>query len=186
MKKQSLVAGTLVFGSVLAWLAVATAAPAAVGGADKDFVMEAASGGQMEVVLGQLAKEKGQSEVVKQFGQHMVEDHGKANGELAELAARKNVMVSTELKPKHKQLVDQLTKLSGPDFDKQYMTEMVKDHVADVAAFKKESTAGKDAELTAWAKKTLPTLEMHLTMAREAESKVKLGPGKSVDKPVKP
>jgi len=182
MKKRSLATGTLVFGSMLTWLAVAAAAPTTLSGADKSFIDEAASGGMAEVTLGQLAKEKGQSEAVKQFGQHMVEDHSKANSELAELAARKGVTVPTALKPKHKKVVDQLTKLSGPDFDKRYMAEMVKDHVEDVALFKKESTGGKDSELTEWTKKTVPTLEQHLTMAREAESKVKLGPGKSVDK----
>ena len=182
MKRLFLATGTLVFGSMLAWLAVAAAAPATVSGADKDFILEAASGGTEEVTLGQLAKEKGQSETVKQFGQHMVDDHSKANTELAELATRKGVEVPKELKPKHQKVVDKLSKLSGSDFDKQYMQAMVKDHVNDVAGFKKEAAGGKDPELTAWAKKTLPTLEGHLTMAREADSKVKLGPGKSVDK----
>ncbi len=186
MKRRALTTGTLVFGSVLAWFAVATAAPTAVSGGDKDFILEAASGGQEEVKLGQLAKEKGQSEIVKQFGQHMIDDHGKANDELTGLAGRKGVTVPTELKSKHQKVIDSLTKLSGPDFDKQYMAEMVKDHVADVALFKKEANGGKDAELTTWAKQTLPTLEKHLTMARDADSKVKLGPGKSIDTTAKP
>lgn len=146
---------------------------ATLGGSDKSFVMEAAEGGQSEVELGQLAKDKGQSEAVKQFGQHMVDDHSKANSELSDLAGRKGVTVSTTLSAKHKSQKDKLSKLSGADFDKQYMREMVKDHEEDVAAFQKEANKGKDAELVAWAKQTLPTLQQHLTMAREAEAQVK-------------
>ena len=103
----------------------------------------------------------------------------KANNELKELAGRKGVVVPAALKPKYQKVVDSLSKLSGAEFDKQYMSEMVKDHEKDVAAFQKESTAGKDPELTTWVKQTLPTLQGHLTMARDAETKVKKGAGKA-------
>jgi putative membrane protein len=52
---------------------------------------------------------------------------------------------------------------------------MVKDHENDVSAFQKEADKGKDSELTSWAKQTLPTLQDHLKMARDAETKVKGG-----------
>lgn len=145
--------------------------------ADRSFIMEAASGGLAEVELGQLAKENGQSEQVKQFGQHMIDDHGKANMELSGLAGAKGMTLPNAPAAKHKALKDRLAKLTGAAFDKQYMREMVKDHENDVAAFKRESTGGKDADVTGWAKKTLPTLEQHLTMAREAEAQVKKGQG---------
>ena len=60
--------------------------------ADKGFIKEAAAAGIGEVELGQLAKEKGQTEEVRRFGQHMIDDHGKANGELMALAARKGIL----------------------------------------------------------------------------------------------
>lgn len=148
---------------------------ASVSAADKDFVMEASCGGMAEVALGELAQQKGQSDAVKQFGKHMVEDHGKANNELTGLASRKGIVVPAALKPKYQKVVDSLSKLSGAAFDKQYMREMVKDHENDVAAFQKESERGKDSELAAWAKQTLPTLQDHLKMAREAETKVAQG-----------
>lgn len=153
----------------------AAQASASLSAADKSFIMEAAGGGQAEVELGQLAKDKGDSETVRSFGQHMIDDHSKANKELAALAARKGVAVPTELKAKHKSLKDSLAKLSGAAFDKKYMSEMVKDHVTDVAAFEKEAAHGKDGELTTWVGGILPTLKSHLSMAREAEAKVKTG-----------
>lgn len=182
-KLVSVVVGTLALNLVL--LAPVTAQTSGSAGAsaesmsaaDKSFVNEAAAGGLAEVELGQLAKEKGQSEEVKKFGQHMIDDHSKANGELKALAAKKGLTVPAELSAKHKALRDKLMKLAGADFDRQYMREMVKDHEKDVAAFQKESTAGKDPELTTWVKQTLPTLQGHLTMARDTESKVNKGGG---------
>jgi putative membrane protein len=150
-------------------------AAATLSSGDKDFIMEAACGGMAEVSLGELAQQKGTSEAVKQFGKHMVDDHSKANNELKELAGRKGVVVPAALKPKYQKVVDSLSKLSGAEFDKQYMREMVKDHENDVSAFQKEADKGKDSELTSWAKQTLPTLQDHLKMARDAETKVKGG-----------
>jgi putative membrane protein len=46
---------------------------------DKTFVTKAAQGGMAEVQLGKLAADKASSTEVKQFGQKMVDDHGKAN-----------------------------------------------------------------------------------------------------------
>lgn len=150
-------------------------AAATLSAGDKDFIMEAACGGMAEVALGELAQQKGQSDAVKQFGKHMVDDHSKANNELKELAGRKGVVVPAALKPKYQKVVDSLAKLSGAEFDKQYMREMVKEHENDVAAFQKEADKGKDSELTSWVRQTLPTLQDHLKMARDAEARVKGG-----------
>ena len=67
---------------------------------------------------------------------------------------------------------DKLAKLSGADFDREYMDMMVKDHVKDVKEFEDASTKAKDADVKAWAAKTLPTLREHLQMARDVNSKV--------------
>lgn len=155
--------------------ALATAAVAAdkgLAGKDKDFIKKAASGGMMEVEAGQLAKTKGQSQEVKDFGSRMVTDHGKANDELKTLAQQKNVPLPTKLEHKHKSVVDKLNKVSGADFDKKYMSEMVKDHKADVEEFRKASQKVKDPEVKAWVEKTLPVLEQHLQNAKEVAQKV--------------
>lgn len=67
---------------------------------------------------------------------------------------------------------DKLAKFSGADFDREYMDTMVKDHVKDVKEFEEASAKAKDADVKAWAAKTLPTLREHLQMARDVNSKV--------------
>src|SRR4029453_11475848 len=101
--------------------------------ADRTFASKAAMGGQAEVELGKLAQERASNDAVRQFGQRMATDHGKANDELMQMAKIKNLSLSTELDSKHRQLRDKLAKLSGTAFDRAYMSEMVKDQKQDVA-----------------------------------------------------
>jgi putative membrane protein len=161
-------------------------AEGAITAADRAFVKEAAIGGMAEVEFGNLAKEKASSADVKQFGDRMVTDHGKANDELKAWAQQKNVTLPTELDAKHKATHDRLSKLSGDTFDKAYMREMVSDHEKDVAAFKKESSAAHDPDLKAWVTKTLPTLEDHLKMAHETYKKVSGTAGTTGKQPTTP
>jgi putative membrane protein len=137
---------------------------------DKKFVMEAAQGGLAEVQMGQLAAQKGQSDQVKQFGQKMVDDHGKANDQLKQVAQQKGVTLPTDVSAKDKADMDKLSGLSGDAFDKAYAKHMVMDHKKDVAEFKKESTSGKDNDIKNWATQTLPTLQGHLKMAQQMAS----------------
>ena len=152
----------------------ATQKPPATGiaASDQAFVKEAAMGGMAEVDLGQLASSKASDADVKQFGQRMVDDHGKANDELKSWASSKSVMLPAELDSKHKADHARLEKLSGAAFDKAYMAAMVTDHNEDVAAFQREAKSAKDPELKAWVGKTLPTLQDHQKSAKEISGKV--------------
>jgi putative membrane protein len=153
----------------------ATKAPADKGmpSGDRKFVVTAAQGGLAEVELGTLAAQRASTDAVKQFGQRMASDHGKANEELKGLAQQKGVPVPTALDAKHKKLHDRLSKLSGAEFDRAYMDEMVKDHRKDVSEFRSEAERGKDPDVKAWAAKTLPTLEAHLKQAETVNAQVK-------------
>lgn len=133
---------------------------------DRDFLMDAAIGGLEEVELGQIAAQKGTSEAVKQFGQRMVDDHSKANQELMTLAQSKGITLPTALDEKHQKDVTKLSALSGAEFDRAYSKMMLSDHTKDVSEFEKQSTKGTDADLKAFAAKTLPTLQEHLQLAR--------------------
>ena len=66
---------------------------------DQRFVKNAAQGNKAEVELGRLASERGSSDTVKQLGQKMVTDHGKANDDLAQLAQHKGVMLPRSWTP---------------------------------------------------------------------------------------
>ena len=139
---------------------------AGMGDTDSTFVKKAAQGGLAEVELGQLAAQKASSEEVKKFGQRMVDDHTKANEQLKQVAAEKNIDVPQQLDAKDKATKARLEKLSGEQFDRAYMKYMVRDHQKDVAEFERESKIAKDPAIKNFAQQTLPTLKDHL---KEAE-----------------
>lgn len=139
---------------------------------DKEFVSKAGMGGLAEVMMGNLALQKASHADVKAFGQRMVTDHSKANEELQQLATAKGVALPAELAGETKAAYDHLSSLSGAEFDKAYMKHMVEDHEKDVAEFDKASTSATDADLKAWAGKTLPTLQSHLENAKQVARKV--------------
>jgi putative membrane protein len=141
------------------------AADKKAGGPEVSFLKMVASDGLAEVKLGELAGEKGGSAEVKEFGSMMVTDHGKANEELKPIASAKGVEVPAELDKKHQATHDKLAKLSGAEFDKAYISEMVKAHTKAVSEFEKAAKS-KDAEVKAFADKTLPTLRHHLEKAQ--------------------
>ncbi len=139
---------------------------------DRKFFKEAAQGGMAEVALGQRAADKAESDAVKNVGQRMVTDHGKANQELKDLAASEGVTLPTEMNAEAKELQKKLSDLSGPKFDKAYMKEMLKDHKKDISAFKREAEQGQDSDVKNWAAKTLPTLQEHYTLAQTTSSQI--------------
>ena len=147
-------------------------APTASANPDNEFAMKAGSSGLAEVELGRMAAEKASNADVKAFGQKMVDDHSKANDELMSIATAKGITLPTEPNAEHKAVRDRLTPLTGAEFDKQYMAAMVQEHTRDVAEFERQSTAGTDPELKAFAGKHLPHLQEHLKQAQEIAAKV--------------
>ena len=124
--------------------------------------MAAAQGGTLEVRLGEIAKEKGARQDVKHFGAMMATDHGKAGEELKAVATKNGVTLPPDLDAKHKAIVDSLSKLSGAEFDKAYITEMVKDHEKDAIGFEDASKTAKNPDVKGFAAKTLPVIKSHL------------------------
>jgi putative membrane protein len=134
------------------------------------FAKEAAIGGMSEVELGRLAVEKGTDPAVKQFGQHMVDDHSKANAELKTIAAQAGVQLPAEVDAKQKKIFAKLSSLSGAAFDHAYIDDMVKDHQEDIALFEKAAASAGDSPIKQFAADKLPTLREHLKMAQQAQA----------------
>ena len=141
---------------------------------DAAFMKNAAEAGLAEVEASKLAASKATNTQVKSFAQQMVDDHSKANDELKALAASKGVTLPTEPSMAQKAKLKLLQGADGANFDKRYAESFgVKAHEDTVSLFQKESQKAKDAEVKAWAEKTLPTLQHHLEMAKDMDKSVK-------------
>jgi putative membrane protein len=136
---------------------------------DAKFLTDAARGDVAEIKLGQLAQQKGQSEGVREFGKMLEEDHSKAGKKTSELAKDMNVIPPAQPSSEQMQKYDALERLSGAEFDKEFLAEMVKGHREEIAKYEKaaESSNSKVAKL---AEDTLPTLEHHLATAQSLQS----------------
>ncbi len=137
------------------------------------FMTEAAQGGMMEVALGKLAATKAAAPEVKAFGQRMVVDHGKAGEELKALAAKKKIELPAEMSGGMKETVDRLSKLSGAEFDKEYVKLMVDDHDEDLEAFQDQADDAKDADVKAFAAKYAPVIKSHYESIKAINDKMK-------------
>jgi putative membrane protein len=140
---------------------------------DSKFAVMAASGGMTEVQLGELAQQKASSQRVKDFGAMMVRDHSKANDELKSLAGMKNITLPPAPGEDHMDHIKDLSGKSGKQFDRDYMKMMVDDHQEDISEFEKCSNNAADADLKAFASKTLPILRMHLDSAKAINDALK-------------
>ena len=136
------------------------------------FLTETAQGGMMEVALGKIAATKAQSPEVKAFGQRMVTDHTKAGDEVKAIAAKKKITLPTEMAGGAKETIDRLSKLSGADFDKEYVKLMVDDHDEDLDAFKDQQDSD-DADVKAFADKYTPIIKSHYDSIKAISDKMK-------------
>lgn len=136
-----------------------------------DFILQASASDMFEIESSKLALQKG-DETTKAFAQQMITDHEKTSAELKALLAGGKVQGNpvTALTEDHKEEVDELAKLEGAEFNEEYIDDQVEAHEDAVDLFKRYAEEGENAELKAWAAKTLPALEHHYKMAQDLDN----------------
>jgi putative membrane protein len=134
---------------------------------DQVFVRKALEGGDAEVQLGQLAKQKSQSADVKQFGQKMVEDHTQLGEQMKPIAKQLGVSEPKGPSKKDKQLMAKLEGLSSQQFDEEYIKAMVKDHRQDLKEFKSEAQTTQDPNVKLAAQQGATVISQHLQMIEQ-------------------
>jgi putative membrane protein len=92
---------------------------------------------------------------------------------LKALAQKKNITLPTTMGDDHKRKYENLQEKTGPDFDKEYMDLMVKDHKENIREFEEQVEDGSDLEIKEWASSKLPTLRNHLEEAERVHETVK-------------
>jgi putative membrane protein len=138
----------------------------ALSSADRQFMTKAAMMDMAEIQTGRLAVSQGASESVRQFGQRMIDDHTRTSQQLMQMASAAGFAPPQTLDAKHQAAADKLSRLTGAEFDRAYMKQMVKDHQEAVSLYQRQSTRGAMPDLRSFASATLPALQEHLTMAR--------------------
>jgi putative membrane protein len=131
----------------------------------------AAQDGMTEIALAKLALKKSSNNDVKQFAQKMEQDHEQADEQLSSIAQSKGLTLPPKPDAKHEAMVKSLSAKSGAAFDASYAEHMAKAHSKAVALFQAASHSS-DPDISAFAKKTLPTLEEHKQLADNLKASV--------------
>jgi putative membrane protein len=165
-----------VLAPIFALLLVGPALAADVPTQTQKFVSNATVANQFEIDTSELALKYARSPDVKSFAQQMVTDHTAAGKDLkAALAEAKIKAPSDSLDFAHEAKYAKLRLFTTEaGFDASYVGEQLKAHEDTVAKFKDYSANGPTPQVKAFAAKMLPTLEHHLSMAKDLNEKVKL------------
>src|SRR5512146_381119 len=158
-KYSTLAAAVMVLGST----------PAASAKSDTSFLTDAIQINLAEIALGDLAQKNGGSDDVKAFGKMLVDDHTASNQKATSLAQANGVTPPNEPKPADKEAQQNLAKLSGPEFDREFAKAMVKGHKEAIGKF--EAASKGDDDIAKFAQDTLPTLQKHLEQAQSIAGK---------------
>ncbi|HVO33894.1 MAG TPA: DUF4142 domain-containing protein [Elusimicrobiota bacterium] len=133
---------------------------------------------QMEIQMGMMAEQKGQSPDVKSFGSKLVKDHQDADNEVVSLAKKDDITLETPAQEgmiaKHEARsadkgMAELSSKTGADFDKAFAKTMVDDHKKDIAKLEKAQRDLHRADVRDLVAKLLPTLREHLSIAQRIE-----------------
>jgi putative membrane protein len=163
----------LVFG--FAFGATAQEASSTPAPADGTFMKHAAADGLAEIQMGKLALQKSSSEDVKKFASRIVADHTKANEDLKTVAQAHQVILPAAPGEEAQHMAATLQARDGASFDAAWANAMVQDHQKAVASFSTAAGDADAADVKAFAKRTLPTLEAHLELARQLQSNLGAG-----------
>jgi putative membrane protein len=149
------------------------AAKSSVEGGDAKRARAIAQADMAEVAAGKLGASKAQSDEVKKFAQHMVDDHGQHLSELRKMAQSKGMQLPAAPAKKHQDAMKKLESASSEEFDKVFMTQMVKDHEDALKLVQNTAKNAKDPQLKADAKTTAPKILQHLEMAKKIVAELK-------------
>lgn len=132
---------------------------------------QAACIGIAEIETAKLALQKSLSFEIKNFAQHMIDEHTSINQELISLAKQKNIaLADDELVKKSGDLL--LQNSESEPFDDAYIEHQLNSHKNAITLFQK-ITKLEDADVKRFAQATTHRLEHHFNMAKKLSEAIK-------------
>lgn len=134
---------------------------------DETFLVYAMDVDRTQTRLGALAAEKAQDERVREFARHMIHAHGRSHDQLTQAARASGVEPPREIGPAARRMESRLRGLSGPRFDREYITSQVIHHDTWFYRYERETIHGRDERARALAAEGARMGKAHHRMARE-------------------
>src|SRR5262249_54256725 len=134
---------------------------------DDNFLIKISSCSNAVIENAKLADKRAGSAAVKEFAAALASDHQKCQDRLANVVKNRKIAIVTGLEQDKRAEHDRLSKLSGADFDREFLAWVIKTHKDGVAMFDNQVEKGQNAEIRSFAKENVATLRDHLKRAEE-------------------
>ena len=137
----------------------------------RDWLDKLHAANQFEIQAARLAMEKSTDPQVKQFAEHMLNEHQRMDQQGQALAQQRGLHLkkasSAWENAKQKVELEKLKARSGADFDRSYAALMVQDHQSDVKDVTKmrDQAPDRDPQVKKWLSDTRDRIQHHLDMA---------------------
>jgi putative membrane protein len=138
----------------------------------KEFLQFAGQANQTEIAMANVAEARSHNAAVKEMAQMMRRDHQQNYAQLQVIAQNHLIALDSSLDSANQRAVNRLKETSDEDFDKDYATVMLKDHVHCIKKFDKAVAQIDEAYVKEYAQNTLPTLRKHLRHAEDTARSV--------------
>jgi len=140
--------------------------------AEQDFLMKVSQSNQAEVQLARLAQERTMNSDVKDYAEMLISDHQKALERVWDLAKKYDINPPTQLTPETQQEMDTMSKLSGPELDREFANAMVQNHQKGSEMFREQLSFARNPDIKDYVDDMLPKLQHHLEEAQKLQSKL--------------
>ncbi|MEQ8433894.1 MAG: DUF4142 domain-containing protein [Oceanicaulis sp.] len=134
-----------------------------------DFVENAAIGNRYEIEAAEIARKRTQDQRIREFAEQMIADHEHAKSELAStLQTHPDAPnLPDALDARRRSMLEHLEQAPGEEFDARYAGQQDLAHQETVKLFENYAEEGDHPGLQRFAKQMLPTLQQHLSRAKD-------------------
>jgi len=159
------------------------------GNSDAEFIRKVSEKTHIEIELSKLAVQQATNEEVKGFARKIGEDHEKALKDLRAIKVTNSAdesstrdgqddmkhddMKQDDMNENVQSHVEKLRKLSGEEFDREYVHTMMEHHEISIEIFEECVKETRHAEIKKFAEGMLPTLKGHLQQAQRLHEQLK-------------
>lgn len=131
------------------------------------YVSQQFQEGLLEIQLAQLAQDRAADDDTRKLAQRLLNQHTVLNDRITQLAQQKNISLPTTLTAEQQQELNNLSSLSGQQFDQAYLQSAINAHETAIASSLQQADQGTDPDVRSLASASAPLLKTHLILAQE-------------------
>jgi putative membrane protein len=132
---------------------------------DATLVEKSVMIGVRVIQASEVAETKVQDPSILNFARLLIQEHSSINQALMDLSGTLNIQVPTDAIPRKPGTMDTVNDRAGPDYEKNYLRTMVKDHMKAVSLYKRAGPKAQTDQLRDFYSKHLAKLEELLKQA---------------------